>query len=165
MSESEEFTEKEKIFRILEKTVTAVTGQTFIERLSVQEYVDELRNCLEGVIFQLPCYVYWKDKDFKYTFCNQLTADIMGLRSPQEAVGRTDYDFGWDIPLADEFRKADQEIMQSGKPRLGLEETLIDKNGNVCHLLVNKRPLHNNKGEIIGTIGIAVDITAQKEAQ
>lgn len=158
-------TDQEEIYDVLARAANEVTGQVFTERLAVQEYLDEIRGCLESVIKQMPCYVYWKDKNFHYIFCNEITADIMGLNSAEEAVGKTDYDFGWDQELVDGYRETDKKIIATGTPVLNLEEDLIDKNGRVYRTLVNKMPLRNKKGETIGILGITVDVTGVKKAE
>lgn len=158
-------TEQEEMYDVLSRSVSEVTGQVFSKRLSAQEYMDEIRGCLENVIRQMPCYVYWKDKEFRYIFCNDITAEIMGLPSAKFAVGKTDYDFGWDKTLVDSYRSTDTKILTTGEPILNLEEELIDKNGRVYHTLVNKMPLKNHQGKIIGLLGITVDVTGVKKAE
>lgn len=158
-------TEQEEMYEVLSRSVSEVTGQVFSKRLSAQEYMDEIRGCLENVIRQMPCYVYWKDKEFRYIFCNEITAEIMGLSSAEAAVGKTDYDFGWDNTLVDSYRETDTKILTTGEPILNLEEDLIDKNGRVYHTLVNKIPLKNHQGQIIGLLGITVDVTGVRKAE
>lgn len=156
--------EQEHTYRILEKAVTEITGQNFPERLPIRHYVDELSNCFKNIILQMPCYVYWKDLNFRYTYCNELTAEILGFKTVEEVIGKTDYDFGWDPKLVDEYRRIDVEIIQTGEPKLGFEEKLF-KDNKEYNLLVNKMPLFNKNGGVIGIIGITVDITDRKEAE
>lgn len=161
-----DLTKQKEFYSILEKSLQEVTGQVFPYHLSVQEYVDEIRNYLESIIRQMPGYVYWKDKNFKYLYCNELTvSQILGLKSPEDIIGKTDYDFGWDTKLVDEYRKIDEEILKTCKPKLGFEETLIREDGKTISLLVNKMPLLNNSGDPIGIVGISIDITDQKRKQ
>ncbi|MET3124754.1 PAS domain-containing protein [Oxalobacteraceae bacterium GrIS 2.11] len=47
----------------------------------------EIKNFYENVMAKLPCIVFWKDKDFKYVFCNEITADFLHLNSPSEIAG------------------------------------------------------------------------------
>jgi two-component system, OmpR family, aerobic respiration control sensor histidine kinase ArcB len=157
-------TVQEEVFEVLIRAVSEVTGQVFSERLPPQDYIDEIRGCFENIIKQMPCYVYWKDKHFHYIFCNDITAEIMGLKSADEAIGKTDYDFGWDKELVDTYRETDKKIIMTGEAVLNLEEELIDKEGRIYQTLVNKMPLKNKKGEIIGLLGITVDITGIKKA-
>lgn len=155
---------QEATYNILEKAVTEITGQKFDKRLSIQHYVDELCSFFKNIILQMPCYVYWKDKDFKYIFCNKLSAEILGLQSPSNIAGKTDFDFGISSEIATSYRKVDERIIKTGKPELGIEEVLI-KNNKTSYLLGNKMPLLNQSNEVIGIIGIAVDITEHRKAE
>ena len=44
------------------------------------------------IIDLLPGHIYWKDLQFRYLGCNSQQAMSLGLRTPQEIVGKTDYD-------------------------------------------------------------------------
>jgi DNA-binding CsgD family transcriptional regulator len=54
--------------------------------------------------------------------------------------------------------------MECGK-RKQVEEPLVDKNGKETWLETIKTPIFGDKGEIIGTAGIARDITLRKRAE
>jgi two-component system, OmpR family, aerobic respiration control sensor histidine kinase ArcB len=157
---------QEEIFSLLESAVSDVTGQTFFQRLPAQQYIDEMRNFFENIIQKMPGYVYLKDKNFKYLFCNEIaSSELLGFSSPKEIIGKTDYDFGWDKELVDAYRKIDVEIVQTGQAKLGVEEVVYTSKQERLYLHVNKMPLFNKTGDVIGIIGISIDITAQKEAE
>ena len=157
--------EKQDAYNILAKASAAITGQANDLKLTAQNYIDEIKDFFENIIKQMPCYVYWKDKNFRYMYINDLTVQIMGLNSPNEAIGKTDYDFGWEKTLVDSYRATDTKIINSGKEIRNLEEDLIDKNGVIYHTLVNKLPLKASNGEVIGVLGITVDVTNIKEIE
>lgn len=158
-------TNQEDIFALLASTVSDVTGQSFLHRLPAQHYIDEMRSLIENIILKMPGYVYLKDRSFKYLLCNQSMLDFFGFSSLQEIVKKTDYDFGWDKTLVDAYRKVDEEIVRTGQPQLGVEEVVYTSKHEPLFLHVNKMPLFNKAGEVIGIVGISVDITAQKEAE
>lgn len=115
------------------------------------------------IMNNLPGFVYWKNKDFKYMYCNDLVTNIANINSSKDIIGKTDYELGWDSKLVDGYRKIDEEIIKTGKSKLAFEETLIDKNGNTLYLEVNKVPQFNEAGEVIGIIGVSIDITKRKK--
>jgi PAS domain S-box-containing protein len=159
-------TKEEQIHSALKDTLKEVTGQILLNNISTQEYINEIRNHFESIITQMPGYVYWKDLEFKYLFCNEAaSSEILGFSSPKEIIGKTDYDFGWDKKLVDEYRKVDEEIIRTGKPKLGFHEQLILNKGKVIEFLVNKMPLRNNSGNVVGIIGITIDVTLNKQAE
>jgi two-component system aerobic respiration control sensor histidine kinase ArcB len=161
----DDVTEQENTLQLLEKSTQELTGQVYREKLSVQQYLGETIGFLRTIIKQMPCYVYWKDDQFRYLYCNDLTVQIMGLSSAEEAKGKTDYDFGWDLSLVNAFRETDIKILNTGEPVRNLRENLIDKNGQLFHTLVNKLPIKNQAGVIIGILGFTVDITEIQNIQ
>ncbi|MCD6039681.1 MAG: two component system histidine kinase [Gammaproteobacteria bacterium] len=120
---------------------------------------------LEDIIYGMPGIVFWKDINFIYLGCNDLTANLLNLPSRYDIVGKTDYDFGWEKEVVDECRKIDERILATGQPARDIEETMFfPKQGNIT-FIANKMPLYNEHNEIIGIIGINIDITARKEAE
>ena len=149
-----------------ENARTATTNLAAISQFPENLTAAETKIFYENVIAKLPCIVFWKNKDFKYVFCNEITAvDFLKLNSPAEIVGKTDFDFGWDPEIAQWVRQTDEEILRTGKPLLGTEVTVKMRDGRNVNLSGNRMPLFNNNGEVTGIVGISVDITAQKEAE
>ncbi len=57
------------------------------------------------------------------------------------------------------------KIIETGIPILNKEEQPVNSNGHPRWVLVTKMPLQNEAGEIVGTFGIAHEITKQKLAE
>ena len=157
--------EQEEMYQALEGVSRKVMGQIYEKRLSALEYVTQIRDYYESIIAKMPCYVYWKDRDFRYLGCNEKTLEIMGMSSFKDVVGKTDYDFGWELTLVNAYKKMDQEIIETGHSKLDIEQTLLNREGKKFNLLVNKMPLYNQKGEVIGIVGVSVDITQLKRIE
>lgn len=157
-------TELEDFYSFLSQKLEKITGQK-VKKKPLSWYIDEIHYYLESTLLQMPGYVYLKDKNYKYLFCNDSIANSLGFKSINDVIGKTDYDFGWDKAVVDEYRKIDEEIIRTGEPQIDIEEAVVTKDGKNLHLLVNKRPMRNNEGEIIGIIGINIDISDRKEAE
>jgi len=130
----------------------------------ISEKKDEIDplNDLENIISSLPGSVYWKDREGIYRGCNKGILKLIGYSSVHEVIGKTDYDFGTNISkeFADTIHNTDQEIIASGLSILNLEELpFSDDEGRICNLLTNKRPLFDEKSNIIGIIGVSIDVT------
>jgi PAS domain S-box-containing protein len=121
----------------------------------IHEYFSNILDMIESSI-------YWKDKDGVYLGCNKLSAQMVNLDSPDEIIGKTDYDL-FNKEAADIFRQHDLEVINNNTVRV-VEETRVYNGKEITHLS-SKRPLLNKKGEIIGIVGSSVEITAQKEAE
>ena len=53
----------------------------------------EERNLLRTVIDTLPDYIYAKDIQGQFIFCNTATARLMGDTTPDNLIGKSDFDF------------------------------------------------------------------------
>jgi PAS domain S-box-containing protein/putative nucleotidyltransferase with HDIG domain len=121
-------------------------------------------NLLKGIIESIPVRVFWTDRDLRYLGCNTLFARDAGLSSPDELIGKTNFDMGW-TDQAEHYRQDDRRIMESGIPKLGYEERQTTPDGQTLWMRTSKVPLHNDAHEVIGILGIYDDITAQKQAE
>jgi DNA-binding NarL/FixJ family response regulator len=139
-------------------------------------------NVLKNIIAEIPCHVYWMDKNGVYLGCNNMQAELLGFSNPEQVIGRSLKDIlaNNNISIYQEFwnnywRVLNGEIIEC-------EEILIvDKNKSSVHvkdccyaLLMNKnkfvflskkRPLYNSEKQIIGMIGISIDIKDSKQKQ
>lgn len=106
--------------------------------------------------------VYWKDIEGRYLGCNQYMLQMAGLTSLAEIIGKTDHDLVWK-DSANKIRDVDQSVLRNGH-YCGEEHPTIFGNRNRVFLTTKDRLI--DKGHnIIGIIGVSVDITTQKEAE
>ena len=125
---------------------------------------------LVSVIDLIPANVYWKDLSFIYKGCNKLTATKAGFKSKEKIIGIDDFELakklGWDEDIAKSFRRDDELVISTKKPRLNIEEPpVILPDGSVYYQLTKKVPIFNEAGKVIGVLGISVDITNLKKLQ
>ena len=106
--------------------------------------------------------IYFKDLNSKFLCCSQSLAERLGATSPEEMVGKSDYDY-FDSECATGFFHDEQGIIRSGKPILGKVEAEPRLDGSITWVTSSKMPLMHHNGEVIGTFGISRDITAQKQ--
>jgi len=125
---------------------------------SKKEFITEL------LIDKLPAYVFWKNADGIYLGCNQAFAESVGLLSPKDIVGKTDYDLPATKEESDAYRADDQAVMQSNQAKINIEETQTTQDGKKITLLTSKVPL-THKGQVVGILGIYTDITELKNTQ
>lgn len=121
---------------------------------------------LESIIAMMPGHVYWLDTNGVYLGCNDNQARSAGLKSRKDIVGLKNKDLPWnkgESHLVAELDKANWEVMSGN--HLSLEEPGTLPDGKHATFLSYKTPLYNSNKEIIGLVGISVDITAQKESE
>jgi PAS domain S-box-containing protein len=147
-----------------------VTGQTFAKDLSSKKHAQILREYLEAIIARMPGYVYWKNREGVYLGCNDNLVNMVGLNSRRNLIGKTDIELAktsnWFRGLANSFRDVDIKVMETGKEILNVEELPFKHaNGSIIYELTNKVPLRNNEGEVIGVLGISIDISKRKKME
>ena len=161
----EDVTEKENVYRILEAECMNTTGHVFNKSISVDQYINEMHNYLTSIINKIPCIVFWKNKHLKYIGCNQMAADFLHFNSTDEIVGKTDFDLFPDRDLAKSYRAIDREIFSDGKAILNEPGQLVNASGELFFTLVSKVPIKNQAGEVVGIVGITIDVTKEKQAE
>lgn len=117
---------------------------------------------LDTILHSIPGHVYWLDKENQYIGCNQEQALSLGLSSSDEIVGKTPYDFS-PKEIADEIVANNNQVMQSGKTAEFEERDNPLENKGLRYFYTKKLPLYNQKNELIGLLGISVDVTKQKK--
>jgi diguanylate cyclase (GGDEF)-like protein/PAS domain S-box-containing protein len=122
------------------------------------------QSLLEAFLENMPHNVFFKDRESRFIRINNAMATYFGLSDPSQAVGKSDAD----MFSAEHARQAyadEQEIMRSGQAAVGREEKETWPDGRETWVLTTKVPLHNRHGQIIGTMGIARDITERIQAE
>lgn len=104
--------------------------------------------------------VFVKDHEGKYLFCNQAAAQFMG-KPLEQIIGHTDVDI-FDAESADRVSESDRHVMQSNQ--IQTREEILNTSMGQRTFQALKVPYRDDKGRVIGLIGTARDITAQKQA-
>jgi len=125
----------------------------------------ESQQLLRLVLDAIPVRVFWKDRQSVYLGCNQPFAADAGLDSPEEIVGRTDYELCWKKSEADFFRECDARVMESNTPEYHIIEPQLHADAQQAWLDTNKVPLRDADGRAVGILGTYEDITAQRQAE
>ena len=119
------------------------------------------------IINKLPETIYWTDKEGKIIGCNDLQARLFGLNSVEALEGKNIFDvaklLGWPDAIPKKIRNNDIRIMQSRQKEVVEEKVILD--GKQRIFLSFKEPWIDNSNNVIGIIGIAIDITKLKETE
>ncbi len=121
------------------------------------------KNLFDLIIENLPDQIYLKDAESRFILCNTPVAHNAGFKSPQEVIGKTDLDL---YPHeAEQFFNDEQSLMKLDRSLINHEEQFLDKETNELRWnLSTKVPIKNNKGKVVGLLGINRDITQMKKA-
>jgi len=108
--------------------------------------------------------IYFKDRKSRFIKISPAHARIFGLSDPEEAVGKTDFDFSGGEHAREAFED-EQKIIETGEPLLNIEEREVWPDGSVTWFSTSKVPLRDDSGFIVGIMGISRDITERKTAE
>ena len=113
-----------------------------------------------AILDNIPDMAWLKDREGKFLAVNGPFARACGI-SREELLGKTDFDF-WPQELAQRYRDDDEQVMTTRK-RKSIEETLVHTEGRDVWIETIKSPIYDENGEVMGTTGIARDITERKQ--
>lgn len=142
----------------LEELVHQRTAQLEEINQRLIEAQQQQKALLDGI----PDMAWIKDHESRFIAVNQPLARAAG-RSAEIMVGASDLDF-FPKDLAERYRADDQSVMQSGEMKR-VEEPFIDHTGEEHWLETIKIPFFNKAGQVIGTAGIARDVTPRHKAE
>jgi diguanylate cyclase (GGDEF)-like protein/PAS domain S-box-containing protein len=124
----------------------------------------EERDLLRGAMRQAPDYFYVKDLESRFVVVNWAVAALHGVSDPRQMRGRSDFDLETE-GRADELFAAEQRILVSGEPLVGLSEQLTGKDGKQHWYETSKAPIRNPDGDIIGIAGVTRDVSDSRRLQ
>lgn len=129
------------------------------ERKRAEDDLLETNTRLQTLIQAVPDAVYFKDAQGRHLVINEAVEDFVGLKQA-EIVGKTNEQL---LPpdLARYCRQSDEEVMRSGKPFRGEEQT-TGENGEKIFFDTFKIPIYDIQGNFEGLVGVSRDITEHK---
>ena len=152
------------IWNAEENRLTGILGavQDITEQKVAEEKLRETLLRQNAILNNIPDMAWLKDIEGRYIAVNEQFLRVCEM-TEENVVGKTDHEI-WDPKFADLYRIDDLEVIQSGI-RKTVEEFQKDSKGREYWVETTKTPIRNEKGEVIGTTGIAREITERKLAE
>ncbi|PWY55117.1 hybrid sensor histidine kinase/response regulator [Legionella qingyii] len=122
--------------------------------------VESNPSILASIFKGLPGNIYWKDKNGVYLGCNDNMLEMTGMKS---IIGKTDFEMPW-AASAETIRNNDLKVMALNSS-LELEEAGTIANGQQVVVLTRKTPLRDENGNVIGIVGVSLNITKRKKQE
>lgn len=141
--------------------ITSINDITI--RKQAEEAILNEKQLLRTLIDHLPATIYVKDNAARKIVANKADLEIIGAATEAEVLGKTDLET-FNNQIGKRGFEDDLKVIKTGKPVINREEIFFNKEGEQQWLLTSKIPLHDQKGNITGLVGIGQDITEQKKA-
>jgi diguanylate cyclase (GGDEF)-like protein/PAS domain S-box-containing protein len=123
------------------------------------------RDLLQALMDNIPDTIYFKDTDSRFTRINRAQVNVLGIAAPEEAIGKTDFDFFQNAELVQSFYYEEQRIIETGQPLINRIEFNPTPDGQPRWFSATKVPIKDEAGYVIGIVGISRDITERKQAE
>jgi PAS domain S-box-containing protein len=161
---SQKYTDKSETYTKIE-TLEEALNKEIEERKRLEKALEEERNLLHTLIDSLPDLIYAKDTESRFIIANEAIVHLMGTKTLDALVGKTDFDF-YPEELARRYYEDEQALIKSGQPLIDREEPVEDQEtGARGWILTSKVPFLDSQGNIAGFVGIGRDISRHKQAE
>ncbi|RQD77622.1 MAG: response regulator [Desulfonatronospira sp. MSAO_Bac3] len=156
--------DKQVFWVIMSSLGALVIILAFLVRSIIHKRIVEgrIRNQLafqESLMDTIPQLVCWKDLNQRYMGANQAFTDFFGIESPDKIMHQTDSLLMPSRDFAQWAARMDKQVLQTGQALRKVRMSVRDQDGDSSWLEVNKIPLRDEKGEIVGTLSTAENIT------
>ncbi|HKO52834.1 MAG TPA: PAS domain-containing protein [Polyangiaceae bacterium] len=133
-----------------------------LERLAeAQDQVLGARAQAQALLDNIPHMAWMKNTVGVFLAVNEAFARASG-RSKSEILGRTDRDI-WPAELAERYMSDDLNVVESGE-KFSAEEPIAEASG-IKWFETFKTPIRDSRGVVVGTVGLARDVTERKQAE
>ncbi len=130
-------------------------------RITAEADKARLLLCQRAILDNLPMMAWLKDTEGHLEMINQPYAQACD-RTIDECIGKTVLDL-FPEEMAKAFMADDREVIDSGRKK-HVEERISSPDGDKWHLTY-KTPIYDEHGLVVGTTGIAQDISERKRAE
>lgn len=116
---------------------------------------------LETLLNTTEDFIYIKDHNHKFIYGSKAFARLTKHDSFQELVGKDDFDI-FPPEHAHRYFEAEQSVITEGRALSLHEEPYYDLNNQLCWVSSTKNPVFDDRGNVIGLVGVSKDITKLK---
>ncbi|WP_133129791.1 PAS domain-containing hybrid sensor histidine kinase/response regulator [Legionella yabuuchiae] len=133
--------------------------QLKIKSLGENSKPEKIKDFYEDLIAKIPGNIYWMNTKNEFLGCNDQQAKLANLNDRREIVGKSNFDMPWK-DQAEDLNRVNNLVIQTGKPMIQEEKAQM-ANGYRIYLS-HKVPLTDGNGEVIGLLGVSLDINDLK---
>ncbi|MFW6312322.1 MAG: histidine kinase dimerization/phosphoacceptor domain -containing protein, partial [Spirochaetota bacterium] len=148
---------------VSEQTVLALVDSALGSRPTAEplRYEDTI---VRELLATSPDHISFKDLNGRFVRISASLVPVFGLDRPEDAIGKSDFDF-YPEEQARAFFEEEQCMIRGGPPVINRLADYLHPDGSVVRGLVTKMPLRDAEGTVIGTYGVARNVTELLEAE
>lgn len=124
--------------------------------------IENRNKMLEIIVDNLPIPIFYKDTHGVYLYCNEAFGELLEL-DRHKIIGKKNYDLNIDEEKIDIYRQSDNKVIKYKVTTVN--ETYMERSKGDKFIEVTKVPLWDYKKEVIGIIGIVIDLTEKKATE
>ena len=124
--------------------------------------IENRNKMLEVIVDNLPIPIFYKDIQGVYLYCNEAFGELLEL-DRQKVIGKKDYDLNIAEEKVDIYRQSDDKVIKYKVTTV--DETYMERSKDDKFIEVTKVPLWDYKKEVVGIIGIVIDLTEKKATE
>lgn len=112
---------------------------------------------LSNIIETIPSCIFFKDTELKYVFSTHYWDQVEQSGADFDIYGKTDRDIRKDSENVDLAEQVDREVIRTGVGKIYTIKSEVD--GRVQYLDIQKEPVKDKDGKVIGIVGLINDVT------
>ncbi len=140
-------------------------GVTMIGRRRIERKVIEQLSFQETLMDTLPQLVSWKDTTGKYLGANRTFIEFFGIDALETMVGKTTRDVVDNDGYVQWSASADTAVVSNREAFSKVRRKIIQHDGTHSWLEVNKVPLRDQMGRIVGILSTAENVTKEQNLE
>ncbi len=136
-----------------------------LERRKVERKITDQLAFQETLMDTIPQLVSWKDVDGKYLGANQSFMDFFGIQNILQVVGKKTGELLSDTAYSEWSVNTDTSVVARKEAFRKMRRKLTDMGGTEAWVEVNKVPLKDQGGRIVGILTTAENITKEQNLE
>lgn len=131
---------------------------SIMQRRNVETRIKSQLTFQEILMDTIPLLICWKDCEQRYLGANRYFTDFFELGTPADIIGKEDMSLMPEEEFAKQAALWDKTVIETAKPLLRMSWSFT-KGSDTVWLEVNKVPVYNEKGKVVGTLSTSQDVT------
>ncbi|QGY40663.1 response regulator [Pseudodesulfovibrio cashew] len=134
---------------------------TMIERRKVERKIKDQLAFQETLMDTVPHLVSWKDVNGRYLGINRPYAEFFGYEDPHKVVGKSAREVMRDRNHVEWAVEADRAVISQRDVFRKVRRKLPDADGSMAWLEINKVPIRDQAGNVVGVLSTAENVTKE----